>query len=585
MSLTKATYSMIDSAPINVKDYGASPSASAAANTTAIQAALDLALTTGLPVKFNAGTYNHNGLTYTGGNLKLIGDSTVLSFAGLSTLDGFIVQSASGVAASNCDISGITFQNGFSALKIKGVLAIYSNISVTNCIFQNTTSGSLWFELCSDSIITGNEFSNSGDVGCYYSFSSNGIIADNIFRNCAGSGAISVGYLAEPLMPVARNIVIRDNNIYTDDDAVVANYLSGIVAVMCENVSIIGNSITNKGPLGAGKTIRSGIRIEEWTANNIFISDNTISNIDFDGIALGQGASTVAVRNVTISNNRIYKTLRHIAIERSFMVDIINNDFNFSFQSAITADDTCSSINIAQNTFVDSGQQATFGSTAAIELNSPVSSIMNNSFIDGQGGGYLFNVTDPAPTYSVNGSGLISLYSSAVLQGTVATAGLDWFAVKEAVNLIGNWELNVFSVTNQTQPVDAIRRTGFRWSDNVVQYTAPNFLVTPEPYGYVLLNSFATNCKVLGNSYSTNANGFPFHHRAGSFFEYTPTDTLKDLNETGGGRLFNAAAIPVAGSWLLGDIINNETPAVGQPKGWICTVAGTPGTWVSLGNL
>jgi hypothetical protein len=21
------------------------------------------------------------------------------------------------------------------------------------------------------------------------------------------------------------------------------------------------------------------------------------------------------------------------------------------------------------------------------------------------------------------------------------------------------------------------------------------------------------------------------------------------------------------------------------PKGWVCTVAGTPGTWVSLGNL
>jgi len=41
MSLTKATYSMIEGAPSNVLDYGASPSASASVNAAAIQAAID----------------------------------------------------------------------------------------------------------------------------------------------------------------------------------------------------------------------------------------------------------------------------------------------------------------------------------------------------------------------------------------------------------------------------------------------------------------------------------------------------------------------------------------------------------------
>ena len=45
------------------------------------------------------------------------------------------------------------------------------------------------------------------------------------------------------------------------------------------------------------------------------------------------------------------------------------------------------------------------------------------------------------------------------------------------------------------------------------------------------------------------------------------------------------AAIPTAGSWKKGDVIKNNAPAVGQPKGWVCTVTGTPGTWVSEGNL
>jgi len=37
--------------------------------------------------------------------------------------------------------------------------------------------------------------------------------------------------------------------------------------------------------------------------------------------------------------------------------------------------------------------------------------------------------------------------------------------------------------------------------------------------------------------------------------------------------------------WTAGTVVKNSAPAVGQPKGWVCTVAGNPGTWVSEGNL
>jgi hypothetical protein len=50
------------------------------------------------------------------------------------------------------------------------------------------------------------------------------------------------------------------------------------------------------------------------------------------------------------------------------------------------------------------------------------------------------------------------------------------------------------------------------------------------------------------------------------------------------GFAFGPSA-PVAGSWLRGDRVFNSAPTVGQPKSWVCTVAGTPGTWVSEGNL
>lgn len=46
-----------------------------------------------------------------------------------------------------------------------------------------------------------------------------------------------------------------------------------------------------------------------------------------------------------------------------------------------------------------------------------------------------------------------------------------------------------------------------------------------------------------------------------------------------------ASAAPVNGTWKVGDRVFNSAPVVGQPKSWVCTVAGTPGTWVSEGNL
>jgi len=49
--------------------------------------------------------------------------------------------------------------------------------------------------------------------------------------------------------------------------------------------------------------------------------------------------------------------------------------------------------------------------------------------------------------------------------------------------------------------------------------------------------------------------------------------------------LQQGTAAPISGAWESGDRVMNIAPAVGQPKGWVCTVGGTPGTWVSEGNL
>jgi hypothetical protein len=71
----------------------------------------------------------------------------------------------------------------------------------------------------------------------------------------------------------------------------------------------------------------------------------------------------------------------------------------------------------------------------------------------------------------------------------------------------------------------------------------------------------------------------------------TPT-----ILNTAGSRLVNfygalgraityGTAAPSVGAWSVGDRVYSQSPSVGQPKSWVCTVAGSPGTWVSEGNL
>lgn len=52
-----------------------------------------------------------------------------------------------------------------------------------------------------------------------------------------------------------------------------------------------------------------------------------------------------------------------------------------------------------------------------------------------------------------------------------------------------------------------------------------------------------------------------------------------------GGRLTPASAPPATGTYAVGDVVLNSTPAVAAPIGWVCTVGGAPGTWKEFGVI
>lgn len=73
-------------------------------------------------------------------------------------------------------------------------------------------------------------------------------------------------------------------------------------------------------------------------------------------------------------------------------------------------------------------------------------------------------------------------------------------------------------------------------------------------------------------------------------------DTAQQLNQLSEGRVqavTNAATgAPTTGTFSLGDTVRNSSPSeLGAPGSkyvitqWICTVAGTPGTWLQCRSL
>ncbi|MCJ8334948.1 MAG: glycoside hydrolase family 55 protein [Epibacterium sp.] len=53
----------------------------------------------------------------------------------------------------------------------------------------------------------------------------------------------------------------------------------------------------------------------------------------------------------------------------------------------------------------------------------------------------------------------------------------------------------------------------------------------------------------------------------------------------GGNLVFQGASPPASGAYLVGDKVVNTQPAASGNIGWVCTTAGSPGTWKTYGSI
>lgn len=127
------------------------------------------------------------------------------------------------------------------------------------------------------------------------------------------------------------------------------------------------------------------------------------------------------------------------------------------------------------------------------------------------------------------------------------------------------------------------------------QLMGPKLIQLGTDWRRVVLWGTAVNASAAGYlvyAYPTNTDGANVSFARMMCVQVQSGNDSSLLDQTMQYGLFNpnqntlyGPAAPTTGTWAKGDRIVNTSPTVGQPKAWSCTVAGTPGTWVSEGNL
>jgi hypothetical protein len=300
MALTKASYSMITGAPVNVKDLGATGDGSTN-DATAFQAALTAVASTGQAIYVPAGTYKINSVLSTTGHLNMFGDGekSVLDFSGITsgssgiTVTGTVteIQAISSASAGNLTI---TFASAPS-LTTGDVFFLFDDAVLWNSIRAYYYAGE-WLECRgvsgSDAYTTNPLYSSytAATVNVYKLNSKPKVSFKNLNLNGGANlfGLLKITFCDKPIL---ENVILYTENYqgveidrcyrFTVTNCVMYNKGTG---TLDDYALIISNS--QKGQITGGDyyarrhgiAIGGGSGIGAVTNRNIKISNLTISN-------------------------------------------------------------------------------------------------------------------------------------------------------------------------------------------------------------------------------------------------------------------------------------------------------------------
>lgn len=583
---------------VSIVDFGANPSATATANTTAITAALTFAGTKkcGLYVPGVATAYQVNNEFTVPAGVTVFGDGW-----------GSLIQQT----ALNKNVFIAGHNNTFQNLRLK--IEDGDESDFVNCIFASAVNN-LTVEGC---------FLESADLGgCgihIRSVQNSQIRGNRIYGGKwtagSGAGASSADILLYSAGASERHIIEGNHCLSNNSQGIFVDALGydGDILVtnnICVTLNTTTCTETGTWALAASGGVRRHGILVAYNSSNVLgprtiINGNICRNTLWTGI-YKQGVSTGPV---IISNNIC--DLNGYTIGNSLAGGI------FLYQSGNEL--------IANNT-ITNYQNTVVGDTGAITVAAEVVTVpseIRGNKIKGSAG-YGIILTSQATLVTVDGNSISGCVANDIYwvpTAGVATLGGHRITNNIITRTVADIAASILLIFNSSTRYVLVKNNVIRGFDNItnnvgnaaIRRNGANALL--QVVGNEISNFYygftsdaywnggrMSDVQVEGNTFIgcntafalgalDNAQTVPL---VDNRFISVTTQSTSDLGGGVAGRIvqrigdrlqWESTASPSVGAWAVGDRSANSAPAVGQPKGWLCTVAGAPGTWVSEGNL
>ena len=401
MALTKATYSMILGAPVNVLDYGAKGDG-VTNDTAAIQAAVN----SGGAVYFPAGTYmvTHVDLF---SNTELFGEGflTIInqitgtlprpSRAGGIATDGMFTINYALISPPTVNVV-IRDMKMIMPANATGTVDEGNHIICAGHCENIIIDNIFFYGWQGDAVFVGFQITGGSPANLTAAYVS--------ITNCRFDGINNINRQGISLGSVI-NVYINANTFFNTSSAVMPGAIDlepELVNAYALNVMISNNYFVNIGPSGAR---RSAVRVDlgnliddafSSQRGNIFIQNNYMLNSQ--GILI----SGAPVTNVTVQDNKFNNNFSSNVFLEVSNLTISNNEYNdcpaIAFGSAGTLG--CTNVTLTDNTFNTCG-----GAGAAVQIDTVNNmDVSGNYFTDcgAPGSGIVIQLANGGITAAVN---------------------------------------------------------------------------------------------------------------------------------------------------------------------------------------
>lgn len=415
-----------------------------------------------------------------------------------------------------------------------------------------------------------------------------------------------------------NGLVVEDNLL---DTCVSGIQILGVTSEVFKDVAVRGNRLTNVGGnniqftgsaqgqhLGAVVTGNYLHDFQQVGANGpipieVTYVDNAMVAHNYIGATGTRGISTGNCNDLTITGNSIRgQSVYAVEIAVSKRVSITGNVVDSCAQYVVETSAQVEDLTISGNTFAGTGLTSTLAASDGIGLKNGVrrAQITGNVFNDwqfvrsairiGESGNAAQDVTVADNTFIISDA---NTPITAIACRKAVRSFVSRNQIKVLRNLAaGDDTADVIQITPDAASSDIVA------NDNDILYTGTVTAATNHA-GIGHGSSGAATLPglvVRRNRIKAGQHGFRFGSitsadqiiedndaRTCTSFATDATNAALVYKRT--VRIFEASSIPTAGTWQRGDRVVASLPSVGAAKGWVCTASGTPGTWVSEGNL